>query len=74
MTIVIDLQKLKDNGTGKVVGLKDMQINTFGLESAKEALHDSVVVTVTGAAHADSDVVLSEQILVGVGSILAAAI
>ena len=60
MTIVIDLQKLEDNRTGKVVRLKDMQIDAFGLEGAKETLHRGIVVAVAFAAHADGDVMLSE--------------
>ena len=56
------------------VGLKDMKIDTLGFEGAKETLHDGVVIAIASAAHADDDGVLSEQFLVGVSGVLAAAI
>ncbi len=51
-----------------------MKGDTFRLERTKEALHDGIVVAVACSAHADGEVVLSEQILVGVSGILAATI
>ena len=74
MTVVKDLQELKDDGSGISVRVKAMLVNTLGFEGTKETLHDSVVVAVTGAAHADGDVVLSEEGLVVVSSVLTAAI
>ena len=74
LTIVIDLQELKDDGTGMGTGLKDMKMGTLGFERTKEALHDGVIIAVSGAAHANSDGVLSQQGLVIMSGILAAAI
>ena len=60
LTIVIDLQERENSGTGMGVGQKDMEIDTLGFESTKEALHDGIIVAVAFAAHADGDVVQSE--------------
>ena len=51
-----------------------MQIDAFGFENMKEALHNRIVVTVGLSAHANGDVVLSQEGLVVMSGILAAAI
>lgn len=56
------------------VGLKKVKIDTFRFEGVKEALHNGIVVAIALSAHAGGDVVLSQQGLVSVGGILAAAI
>src|SRR5258705_4125753 len=74
LTIVINLQELKNHGTGMSARVKDMEIDTFGFESAKETFHDGVVVAVGLSAHANGDVVLSQEGLVVISGILAPAI
>src|SRR5258706_14138275 len=74
LTIVIHLQELNNHGTGMSARVKDMEIDTLDFESAKETFHDGVVVAVGLSAHANGDVVLSQEGLVVMSGILTAAI
>jgi len=72
--MVINLPELKNHGTGMGARRENMEIDTFDLKGAKETLHNRIVVTVGLSAHANGDGVLSQEGLVVMSGILAAAI
>jgi hypothetical protein len=64
----------KDVGLGFLTGLVILEMDVLAFESAKEALHGSVVIAVADAAHADLYLLVDEKSLVSIAGILAATI
>ena len=73
MTIVPNLQILKDGCAGQGTGIKRAS-DTFRFESAKETFHDGVVVAVPHAAHAKLSLSRDQTLEVGGAGVLAAPI
>ena len=74
MRVVEALDVSKDAGHRIMASQIAMMVNVFGLELSKETLHGCVVVTVAGAAHADLNGVLFEQLLVRRAGVVAATV
>ena len=73
MPVVPDLDEFKDGGARLSAGL-ELASQAFRFQSAEEALHDCIVITVAGAAHADLALQFSQALLVGGTGVLGAPV
>jgi hypothetical protein len=71
--VVPNLNVIEQTGTSFLTG-DIASVHTLGFEGGEEAFHDRIVITVAGPAHADLNTMFSQQQLVIVAGILAAAI
>ncbi len=73
LAIVPSFNIFKDGGASLGVRGKGLD-NTFALEGAKEALHDSIIITIACLTHTDLAVCVGQAVLVGCAGILASLV
>ena len=74
LPIVERLQLLKDRVSSLSATLIGLAIDTLRFQSAEEALHKRIIITIPFATHADHDAIPSQQRLVVRSGLLAAPV
>jgi len=63
LTIIINLDVLKDGKTCLLPGCKSLLINQLLFQTLEEAFRDSIIPTITFAAHATQALALHQRLL-----------
>src|SRR5205814_116256 len=74
LTIVKDLNELKDSDAGSLVSGKGEQIGQFGTQGAEKTLHHGIVIRIAFAAHAELNVMSGKQRTIVFSRVLATTI